>query len=257
MHATPVAIVTGASRGIGRAIAEKLSRTHAVIINYNASRSEAETLQCAITARGGEALAVQANVAEQQERERLVRTAIESFGRIDVLINNAGISVPKRLDLLEVDQDAWESVLRVNLEAPFFLSQLVAREMIRLREQGCIERGTIVNISSISAFAVSLNRAPYCVAKAALDMVTKLFAVRLAPFSIAVFEIRPGIIRTDMTAPAQARYEEMIAQGVFPMARWGTPEDVACAVELLCSGQLTYATGDAIHVDGGFHIRRL
>lgn len=254
----PVAIVTGASRGIGREIALELARRgHAVVVNYANSATAAEEVVAAIQAAGGQAVAVKANVAETADRAMLVQAALEHFGRIDVLVNNAGITSPGRADILAATEANWDTVLGTNLKGPFFLTQAVANEMLRLRAAGTIERGTIVNISSLSAYAVSTNRGDYCVSKAAIEMLTKLFAARLAEDGIAVFEIRPGIIATDMTSAVQEKYDRLIADGLLPIKRWGTPADVAAAVAALVGGAFPYSTGDVFNVDGGFHLRRL
>lgn len=254
----PVAIVTGASRGIGREIALELARRgHSVVVNYANSVAAAEEVVAAIQAAGGQSLAVKANVGETADRAQLVAAALDHFGRIDVLVNNAGITSPGRADILAATEENWDTVLGTNLKGPFFLTQAVANEMLRLRAAGTIARGTIVNISSLSAYVVSTNRGDYCVSKAAIEMLTKLFAARLAEDGIAVFEIRPGIIATDMTSAVQEKYDRLIADGLLPIKRWGTPADVAAAVAALVGGAFPYSTGDVFNVDGGFHLRRL
>jgi 3-oxoacyl-[acyl-carrier protein] reductase len=254
----PVAIVTGASRGIGREIALELARRgHAVVVNYANSAAAAMEVVAAIQAAGGQAIAAKANIADSADRANLIQAALAQFGRIDVLVNNAGITSPGRADILSATEENWDTVLGTNLRGPFFLTQAVANEMLRLRAAGTIERGTIINISSISAYTVSTNRGDYCVSKAAIEMLTKLFAARLADDGIAVFEIRPGIIATDMTSAVQEKYDRLIADGLLPIKRWGTPADVAAAVAALVAGAFPYSTGDVFNVDGGFHLRRL
>jgi 3-oxoacyl-[acyl-carrier protein] reductase len=253
-----VAIVTGGSRGIGRAIAERLAADgFAVVINYFSRRDAAEEVARIIEEAGGAALVVQADVAVAADRERLVGDSLARFGRLDLLVNNAGITSPGRKDLLEVTEESWNQVLGTNLKGPFFLAQAAAREMVKLVANGTIPGGTIINVSSISAFAVSTNRADYCIAKAALQMMTWLFATRLADEQIRVYEICPGVIASDMTAPVQEKYDKLIAEGLSPIRRWGEPADVAAAVAMLAAGTLPFSTGEQIHVDGGFHIRRL
>jgi NAD(P)-dependent dehydrogenase (short-subunit alcohol dehydrogenase family) len=257
MH-SPVALVTGASRGIGRAIALRLAREgYAVVVNYYRQQAAAEEVVAAARAAGGNAVALQGDVALAADRQRLVTTAVEHFGRLDVLVNNAGITSPGRKDLLEATEEAFDTVIATNLKGPFFLAQAAARQMIALRQAGTIPRGTILNISSISAYAVSTNRADYCMAKAALPMMTWLLADRLAEYGIYVYEVCPGVIASDMTAPVQEKYDRLIAEGLTPIRRWGQPDDVAAAVALLAGGHLPFSTGDRINVDGGFHIRRL
>jgi NAD(P)-dependent dehydrogenase (short-subunit alcohol dehydrogenase family) len=177
------------------------------------------------------------------------------YGRIDCLVNNAGITSPGRRDLLEATEESWDVVLATNLKGPFFLSQAVAREMVRLIAAGEIAQGKIVNISSISAIAGSADRADYSVAKSGMRMMTELFAARLAQSHIRVFEIRPGVIESDMTAPVKAKYDAQIAAGAWPVRRWGTPDDVARAVAALVGDYFPFSTGDCLNVDGGFHIR--
>jgi len=258
MNEKPVALVTGASRGIGRAIALELARLeHAVLVNYVSNEAAAKEVVAVITERGGQAFAVQGDVGEAAGRESLVRTVLKQFGRIDVLVNNAGITSPGRRDLLEVNEAGWDRVFATNLKGPFFLSQRVAHEMISLVRAGNTAGGTIINVSSISGYAVSTNRADYCLTKSALHTMTQLFAVRLAEEKIGVYEICPGVIDSDMTAPVREKYDQLIAGGLSPQRRWGQPEDVAKAVAAIVEGYLPFSTGQQIHVDGGFHIRRL
>ncbi len=258
MSTSPVAIVTGSSRGIGRSIAIRLGEQgYAVVINSVSSLVAAEEVAREIENKGSQAIAVQANVGLADGRSRLIESALDSFGRLDVLVNNAGITSQGRKDLLEATEDSWDVVFDTNLKGAFFLSQMSANTMIDLIGQGTVTRGTIINISSISAYAVSTNRADYCMTKAAMQMMTWLFADRLAEENIPVFEICPGVIESDMTAPVKEKYDTLIAEGLAPMRRWGKPEDVANAVSLLVSGDMSFCTGQRINIDGGFHIRRL
>jgi NAD(P)-dependent dehydrogenase (short-subunit alcohol dehydrogenase family) len=253
-----VAIVTGASRGIGRAIAVRLAREgHAVAVNYHSNRQAADETVGEIERAGGQAIAVQADIGSGADRARLVDGTLARFGRLDVLVNNAGITSVGRKDLLEATEESWDAVFATNLKGPFFLAQLAARRMIDLIESAAIPRATIVNVSSISAYAVSTNRADYCMAKAAMQMMTWLFADRLAEHKINVYEVCPGVIASDMTAPVKEKYDRLIADGLSPIRRWGQPDDVAAAVAMLAGGQLPFSTGERINVDGGFHIRRL
>jgi NAD(P)-dependent dehydrogenase (short-subunit alcohol dehydrogenase family) len=257
-NSKPVALITGASRGIGRAIALRLAADgHAIVVNYHTNRAAAEEVVASIAAAGGEAVAVQADVGQAADRQRMVGETLSEFGRLDVLVNNAGITSVGRKDLLDATEESWDAVFATNLKGPFFLAQLAAREMIRLVKQNQIEHGTIVNVSSISAYAVSTNRADYCIAKSALRMMTWLLADRLAELHVRVYEVCPGVIASDMTAPVKEKYDKLIAEGMSPIRRWGQPEDVAAAVSMLASGALPFSTGERINVDGGFHIRRL
>jgi NAD(P)-dependent dehydrogenase (short-subunit alcohol dehydrogenase family) len=255
-----VVLVTGSSRGIGRGIAEELGRLGLrVVVNYVRDAAAAETVVRAIVEAGGEALAVQSDVGALADHERLVAAPLERWGRLDVLVNNAGITSVGRLDALEASESSWDQVMATNLKGPFFLTQRVARAMLG---QGTSSRpadapGLVVNISSISAYAVSLNRADYCIAKAGMGMMTSVWAARLADLGIQVFEICPGVIASDMTAPVQAKYDALIAEGLSPIRRWGTPEDVAQAVSAIVRGHFPFSTGMRLHVDGGYHLRRL
>ena len=254
MTDSKVAIVTGSSRGIGRGVAIRLAaENYNVVINYYRNRDAAEQVQEAILEAGGEAALVQADVGDADGRDALVGSAIEKWGRLDLLVNNAGITSQGRKDLLEATEESWDRVFATNLKGPFFLSQRVANEMIELGQ----ENGTIVNISSISSYATSTNRADYCIAKAGMQMMTWVLADRLAENGICVYEVCPGVIASDMTAPVKEKYDRLIADGLSPIRRWGTPEDVANAVVSLASGAFPFSTGDRINVDGGFHIRRL
>jgi NAD(P)-dependent dehydrogenase (short-subunit alcohol dehydrogenase family) len=254
-----VAIVTGASRGIGRGIALELGALGcAVVVNYLRNEQAAREVADTILGSCGSAATIQANVALAEDRRRLVDQTVAQFGRIDVLVNNAGIPVAERVDLLDATEASWDQILATNLKGPYFLTQLVAREMIRLQARGDAATGPkIINISSISAYATSTNRGDYCIAKAGLTMMTRLFADRLAEHGIQVFEIRPGVIETDMTASVRGKYDELFAQGFTPIRRWGQPGDVAKAVAAIVQDAFPYSTGEIINVDGGFHLRRL
>jgi 3-oxoacyl-[acyl-carrier protein] reductase len=252
------AIVTGASRGIGRAIAVRLARDgYAIAVNYRSNRQAADEVVREIEQSGGQAIAMQADIGLAADRARLVEETLARFGRLDVLVNNAGITSVGRKDLLDATEESWDTVFATNLKGPFFLAQLAARKMIGFVDSKVIERGTIINVSSISAYAVSTNRADYCMAKAAMQMMTWLFADRLAEHKINVYEVCPGVIASDMTAPVKAKYDALIAEGLSPIRRWGQPNDVASAVAMLANGLLPFSTGERVNVDGGFHIRRL
>ena len=252
-----VAVVTGASRGIGRAIAIELGRIGLdVLINYRTNTAEAERTAEEIKAVGGRGEIFAADVGNDDDRQRLVTFARERFGRLDLLVNNAGIAPEKRVDLLETSAESFDRLLNVNLKGPFFLSQLVARWMIEQKNLPNYAPA-IVNIGSVSAYAASPERAEYCIAKAGMAMMTKVFAARLAEEGINVYEIRPGVIATDMTAAVKEKYDKQIADGLTPIKRWGTPEDVGRAVAAIASGSFPFSTGEVINVDGGFHLRRL
>ena len=258
MEQQPVAVVTGASRGIGRAIASKLATCgFNVVVNFVQSEDRAASLVAEIEAQGCKALAVRADVGNADDREQLLAVCRERFGRLDLLVNNAGIAPAQRVDLLATTEASWEQIFTTNLKGPFFLSQQAAHGMIAQIAAGEIPTGKIINISSISAYAGSLDRADYCMAKAGLAMMTQLLAARLADEGIQVFEICPGIIRTDMTAPVTAKYDALIEGGLTPMQRWGEADDVAEAVQALIEERFPFSTGQRFHVDGGYHLRRL
>jgi 3-oxoacyl-[acyl-carrier protein] reductase len=242
----PVALVTGGSRGIGRGIALELSKTHHVIATYRGRRDAAELLAAECGAE-----TVQSDIASVTDRRALVEHVKEEHGRLDLLVNNAGIAPRERLDILEAGEESFDELIATNLKGPHFLTQLVARWMI---EQG---HGRIVFVTSISSYTASVNRAEYCISKAALSMTVSLYAQRLARPNIQVFEIRPGIIRTDMISAVEKSYDERIANGLLPQPRMGEPSDVARAVRAIADGLLDYSTGQVIDVDGGFHMRSL
>ncbi|MEC7695539.1 MAG: 3-ketoacyl-ACP reductase [Planctomycetota bacterium] len=258
MEKQPAAIVTGSSRGIGRAIATRLARCgYGVVVNFVSSVEKANAVVAEIEASGGQAIAVRGDVGCSEDREQLLAACQERFGRLDLLVNNAGIAPPERIDLLSATEVSWEKVFTTNLKGPFFLSQQAANWMIRQISQGVIPAAKIINISSISAYAGSRDRADYCMAKAGLAMMTQLLAARLAEESVQVFEICPGIIRTDMTEIVADKYDALIEDGLMPIRRWGEATDVAEAVRALVENRFPFSTGQRFHVDGGYHLRRL
>jgi NAD(P)-dependent dehydrogenase (short-subunit alcohol dehydrogenase family) len=206
---------------------------------------------------GSQGISIQADIATAEDRTRLLAHTLEQFGLINLLVNNAGIAPLKRVDLLDTSEESYDEVMGVNLKGPFFLTQAVAREMIRLVKEGIIREPKIINIGSMSAYTSSVSRSEYCLSKAGLAMMTRLYADRLAEFNINVYEIQPGIVATDMTTPAREKYDRLIAEGLTPIRRWGQPEEVAQAVIAIAEGYLPFSTGEVIHVDGGFHLRRL
>jgi len=239
-------IVTGASRGIGRAIATELTRTHQVIGTYRGRRDAAESLRADT---GADIFAC--DISSASDREALIKHARERFGRLDLLVNNAGIGQRERRDVLEATEESFDELIGTNLKGPHFLTQLAARWML---EQG---GGRIVFVTSISSYTASVNRAEYCISKAGLSMSVAIYAQRLANCGIQVFEIRPGIIRTDMISAVEKTYEDRIAAGLLPQRRMGEGSDVAKAVRAIADGLLDYATGQVINIDGGFHLRSL
>jgi len=253
------AIVTGGSRGIGRGIAIALGREgFGVSVNYASNAKAAEETAQAVREAGGQATLVQADVGDADGRRRLVDRTLDAFGRIDLLVNNAGVAPEVRADILEATEASFDRLISINLKGPYFLTQLVAKRMIELVKAGTVEAPKIITISSISAYTASVNRGDYCISKAALGMLTKLFAVRLAEFGINVYEIRPGVIATDMTGPVKAKYDKLILEdGLTPIRRWGQPDDIARCVAAIARDLLPFSTGEVINVDGGFHLHRL
>lgn len=254
-----VALVTGGGRGIGRGIVLELARRGwAVAINYRQDAiSAAAARDEALAAGSPRAELVPADISDLAECRELVARTREMFGRLDLLVSNAGVAPRVRRDLLETDGEEWSRALDTNLRGPFFLAQAAANAMIEDLRAGTIESPQIHFIGSVSAEMASVNRGEYCVAKAGLAMVARTFAVRLAGEGVRVFEIRPGIIATDMTAGVKDVYDRRIAEGLVPMARWGQPEDVGRAVATLAEGGIPYATGSILYVDGGMHLPRL
>jgi 3-oxoacyl-[acyl-carrier protein] reductase len=254
-----VGVVTGGGRGIGRGIVLSLAELgFALVVNYRSDRESAEETCRDALARGSpRADAIRANVADLDEGRQLLDTAIERHGALDLWVNNAGIAPERRQDLLETSPESWEKVVSTNLKGPFFLTQGVANAMIGQSAAGKVEQPQIVFITSISSTFASVSRAEYCVAKAGLSMTVQLFAVRLAGQGIRVYEIRPGLIETEMTRPVHDVYSSRIAEGLTPIRRWGTPEDVGRAVAAIASGAFPYSTGAVLDVDGGLHLRVL
>jgi 3-oxoacyl-[acyl-carrier protein] reductase len=253
----PIAIVTGGARGIGLGVSRALAADGwDLAIGGVRPQSDTADAIAAITAHGGRVLYVQGDISDADNRQRLLSETVDTFGVPAALVNNAGRTPRVRADLLDATEDSFEEVVRTNLQGPYFLTQAVARAMIGagMPKGG---RGGIVFITSVSSDMASPNRGEYCVSKAGLAMAARLFATRLAAHAIPVYDVRPGIIATDMTAAVKATYDQRIAAGLIPDARWGTPDDVGRAVAALLRGDVPYATGTVIHIDGGLSIPRL
>jgi 3-oxoacyl-[acyl-carrier protein] reductase len=257
------ALVTGASRGLGRGIAEALSRDGLdVAIHYGTRRAAAEETEAAcrkVATRAGQKFAlVGGDIARTEDRRRILDDTLAALGRLDALVNNAGIAPRVRADIVEATEASFDELMAVNLKGPYFLSQLVARHWLDHRGESRLPGGyKLVFVSSASAARASVNRGDYCVSKAGLAMAATLWAARLAGEGAQVYELRPGIMATDMTAAVREKYDRMIAEGVIPQGRWGTAEDVGLAVSALLKGSLPFSTGEVINVDGGLHIERL
>jgi NAD(P)-dependent dehydrogenase (short-subunit alcohol dehydrogenase family) len=253
-----VALVTGGTRGIGLGIARALAADGFDLALCGVRPpADVEPVVAGLRATGVEVVYVPADVGERADRERLVARLREGPGRLHVLVNNAGVAPAERRDLLEAGEESFERLLRVNLQGPYFLTQAVARWMLEQRRSDAAWTGAIVNVTSVSAAVASTSRGEYCVSKAGLAMASRLWAARLAGEGIPVYEIRPGIIRTDMTAGVADKYDRLIADGLVPQGRWGTPEDVGRAVAALARGDAPYSTGAVLAVDGGLTIPRL
>lgn len=254
-----VALVTGGARGIGFGVAEALAREgfSLALCGTRAESAAAGALE-ALRALGAEVLYVRADIASPADRQALLDGVRSRFAALHVLVNNAGVAPLVRADLLETSEESFERVTRINLQGPFFLTQAAARWMVAQRQAAAEYAGCVVNIGSVSAEVASVNRGEYCVSKAGVAMMTQLFASRLGEFGIPVYEVRPGIIRTEMTAAVTAKYDAKIAETeLLVQKRWGEPEDVGRAVAMLARGDLPYSTGQVIRVDGGLTVQRL
>jgi len=265
MAERPVAIVTGASRGIGKGVAKELaSLGYDLVVNYfdfstegKPDESKALQTQKEIKDLGASCEILRGDISSADDRNSLVALVKSTFGRCDILMNNAGVAPSKRMDILQVTEESFDRVMGINLKGPYFLTQQVANWMIEQKKTHPERAYRIVSTGSISSYTSSPARGEYCVSKAGISMMTKLYADRLAEYGIGVFEISPGIIMTDMTSVVKDKYEKLIAEGVTPIKRWGLPEDIAKAVGAIAEGRLDFSTGQVINVDGGFHLRRL
>jgi 3-oxoacyl-[acyl-carrier protein] reductase len=277
----PVALITGASRGIGRGIALELAKIgHDLVINFAGNRAAADqtAADCVAAAKSAgrpiRAEICQADIAVAADRKALIDFTRDKLGRLDLLANNAGVAPNVRADILEASEESFDRLIAINVKGPYFLTQLAAKWMIEQRAasvsstdqsasgirhpaSGIRYLPKIITISSISAYTASVNRGDYCISKAALSMLTPLYAARLAEHGINVYEIRPGVIATDMTGPVKAKYDKLIAEGLTPIQRWGQPEDIGKAVAAIAQDLLPFSTGEVINVDGGFHLKRL
>lgn len=253
-----VALVTGSRRGIGLGIAMALARGgFNVVLNGTSPPSSATEAIEKVRAIGCRTEYVQADISVRADREKLIRRIEEAFGRLDILVNNAGVGPGVRLDILEATEESFDRLININVKGPYFLTQRVANWMIEQQRRDGHRNFKIINTSSISAYTASPSRGEYCVSKAGLSMMTALFAVRLAEYGIGVYEIRPGIIETDLTGPVKEKYDRLISVGLTPIKRWGTPEDVGRAVLAIARDYFPFSTGEVINVDGGFHLKVL
>lgn len=253
-----VALITGGARGIGLGIARHLA-AGGCDLAINGVRDEADVADVLVELRGSgrDVIYCQGDVGRSEDRARMIEQVRSHFGRLDVLVNNAGITSQGRKDVLDAEEASWNRVFDVNLKGPFFLTQLAARWMIQQRAADPQFRGVVINVSSVSAEIISLNRGDYCLTKAATGMATRLWAARLAGDGIDVYEIQPGVIRSDMTAPVTEKYDRLISEGLTLERRWGETDDVGRAVAMLVRGDLPYATGQVLKIDGGMTIRQM
>lgn len=259
------AIITGGSRGIGKGIALELAKLgyDLLICHYDFDASgqpddsQARQTKHELEKAGSRCEIMRCDISRPEDRDKLIQKTKEVFERCDLLVNNAGVAPSKRKDLLEATEESFDRVLRINLKGPYFLTQAVAKWMVEQKKENSDRAFRIVNVSSISAYTSSPARGEYCISKAGVSMMTALYADRLAEYGIGVFEIRPGIIATEMTSTVKEKYDKLIADGLTPTARWGVPEDIGKAVGAVAQGGLDFSTGQVINVDGGFHLRRL
>jgi len=251
----PTALVTGAARGIGAAIAIALAESGFNVAVFDVIDTD-DTVK-AVTDAGSRGLGISGDVTSPDDRAAALEKITAEFGRLDCLVNNAGVAPRVRADILEAGEESYDRVMNINLKGPYFLTQAVANRMIEEKKKRPDDWMSIVNISSMSAYTASPSRGEYCISKAGVSMATRLWAARLAEFGIGVYEVRPGIIETPMTAGVKDRYDKLIGEGLTPIRRWGQPEDVAAAVAVCARGELAFSTGEVINVDGGYHLRIL
>lgn len=253
-----VVVITGAARGIGYGIAKKLAEEGKAIAIFDIiKREEVENNISSLEDLGVPVLYFQGDLTKSEDRRKFSQKVLDEFGRIDILVNNAGVAPKERKDILEMTEDSFDFVIGINIKGTLFMTQLIANIMVEEVERGADINPLIINIASSSSYTSSPNRGEYCISKAGISMITKLFADRLAKTGINVYEIRPGIISTDMTSVVKDKYDKLIAEGITPIKRWGYPEDIANAVSVISTGKLSFSTGEVINVDGGFHLRRL
>jgi 3-oxoacyl-[acyl-carrier protein] reductase len=253
-----VALITGGSRGIGLGIAQSLAGDgFRLAISGRRSPADVAPVMDELKSAGADVFYLQSDVGDVSAHAQLLQQVRERFARLDVLVNNAGVPPEVRTDILDASPESFDRLIRINLRGPYFLTQSAAKWLIEQRRADPAFRGCVINVSSVSAIVASVNRGEYCVSKAGLSMASQLWAVRLAEFGIDVYEVRPGVIATDMTAAVKTRYDGLIAGGLTLEKRWGTPEDVGRAVAVLARGEMTYSTGQVFYVDGGATVRRL
>jgi len=253
-----IALVTGARRGIGLGIAQRLATDGCdIVIADVVQEAEAKDAVAELQKLGASVLYCQTDISVAADRQRLIEQIRQRFGRLNVLVNNAGVAPKVRADILEATEESFDRLININLKGPYFLTQLAANWMVQQKKAQDDFWGCIVNISSISATVASTSRGDYCISKAGISMATELWAARLGEFGIPVYEVRPGVIQTDMTAAVKEKYDKLIAEGLLIQPRWGLPDDIGRTVAMMARGDIAYSTGTVIWVDGGFHVQRL
>lgn len=253
-----IAFITGGTRGIGFGAALALGKA-GFDLAVNGMRNKGDVADALEELRtlGVNVAYFQGNVAVREDRQAMLDKILSHFGSVNVLVNNAGIAPRERADILHATEENWDEVMEINLKGPYFLTQLFANYFVEKKLENPLFEASIINISSISAFVASINRGEYCISKAGIAMATKLWATRLGEYDIPVYEIQPGIIKTDMTAGVVEKYDKLFQEGITLQRRWGLPDDVGKVAAMLAQGNMPYATGQAIKVDGGLHIQRL
>ena len=257
-HHKHVALITGSRRGIGLGVAVELA--HAgfdVVLNASSPIGVAGEAMEKVETAGAQTAYIQADISQKEDREHLISRIKTRFGRLDILVNNAGVAPLVRDDILAATEESFDRLISINLKGPYFLTQLAANWMIEQKKEHPNRTPIIINISSISVYTASPSRGDYCISKAGMAMMTALFAARLAEYGIGVFEIRPGIIATDLTDPVKDRYDKLIRDGITPIRRWGKPQDVGQAVAAIARGHFSFSTGEVFNIDGGFHLKIL
>jgi NAD(P)-dependent dehydrogenase (short-subunit alcohol dehydrogenase family) len=253
-----VALITGSRRGIGLGIAVELAKAgFRLVLNGTQTVEDSQESIQAVQSAGADCHYIQVDISNSAERAKIIAETRSKFGKLNVLVNNAGVAPSPREDILVAGEESFDRLLRINLKGPYFLTRDIANWMIDQQKVEPKQKFKIINISSINAFTASPSRGEYCISKAAMSMMTALFAVRLAEYGIGVYEIRPGITKTDLTAVVKDKYDQLISEGLVPIARWGLPEDIGKAVAALCKDYFPYSTGEVINVDGGFHLKTL
>lgn len=254
----PVALITGGSRGIGLGIATQLAKAgFNLAINGVRDQKFIQPVLDGLKMFGIDVIYARGDVSKKEDREQILKMVITEFGRLNVLVNNAGIAPRERKDILEASEDIYNEVLEINLKGPYFLTQLFANHMVEMKKENAEFHGCIINVSSVSATVASVNRGEYCISKAGIAMATKLWAARLGEFNIPVYEIQPGVIKTDMTSAVTEKYDKLFEDGLSIQKRWGLPEDVGKVAVAMATGMMPYSTGQVVRVDGGMTIQRL